>query len=60
MAALPDAEVEFRDRLRSHPQDREECERTKRALASGIWDRLQDYADAKTRVVERIILRALS
>lgn len=50
----------FRDRLRSHPQEREEYERTKRALASGTWDRVQDYADAKTRVVERIVLRALS
>lgn len=50
----------FRDRLRSHPGDLAEYERTKRELASRTWDRVQDYADAKTRVVERIILRALS
>ncbi|MET9629392.1 GrpB family protein [Lentzea sp. NPDC006480] len=50
----------FRDRLRSHPRDREEYERAKRALAARTWDRVQDYADAKTRVVERIILRALA
>ena len=49
----------FRDRLRSHPEDLAEYERTKRELASGTWDRVQDYADAKTRVVERITLRAL-
>ncbi|ANZ43327.1 hypothetical protein BBK82_36765 [Lentzea guizhouensis] len=50
----------FRDRLRTHPADRAEYERTKRALAGQAWDRVQDYADAKTRVVERIILRALA
>lgn len=50
----------FRDRLRGHPEDRAEYERTKRALASETWNRVQDYADAKTRVVERIILRALA
>lgn len=50
----------FRDRLRSHPRDRAEYERTKRALASETWNRVQDYADAKTRVVERITLRALA
>ncbi|HEX7304375.1 GrpB family protein [Lentzea sp.] len=50
----------FRDHLRSDDEAREEYERTKRALAGGSWDRVQDYADAKTRVVERIILRALA
>ncbi|MFI6102180.1 GrpB family protein [Lentzea sp. NPDC051213] len=50
----------FRDRLRSHPGDRAEYEAAKRALAGETWHRGQDYADAKTRVVERIILRALS
>ncbi|WP_434444639.1 GrpB family protein [Lentzea sp. E54] len=49
----------FRDRLRTHPRDREEYERVKRALAGRTWRRVQDYADEKTRVVERIILRAL-
>ncbi len=50
----------FRDRLRSHPEELAEYERTKRALAGETWNRVQDYANAKTRVVERIILRALS
>lgn len=55
-----DRMLAFRDRLRTHPEDREEYERTKRALAGETWNRVQDYADAKTRVVERIILRALA
>ncbi|MFD5826876.1 GrpB family protein [Lentzea sp. NPDC060358] len=50
----------FRDFLRGDDGAREEYERTKRALAGESWDRVQDYADAKTRVVERIILRALA
>ncbi|MEV6714439.1 GrpB family protein [Lentzea sp. NPDC051208] len=54
-----DRMLAFRDRLRAHPEDREEYERTKRELAARTWGRVQDYADAKTRVVERIILRAL-
>ncbi|MFD4636738.1 GrpB family protein [Lentzea sp. NPDC058436] len=54
-----DRMLAFRDRLRSHTSDREEYERTKRELAGRTWARVQDYADAKTRVVERIILRAL-
>lgn len=55
-----DRMLTFRDRLRTHPQDRAEYEAAKRALASQTWQRVQDYADAKTRVVARIILRALS
>jgi GrpB-like predicted nucleotidyltransferase (UPF0157 family) len=55
-----DRMLAFRDRLRTHPRDRVEYEETKRALAGRTWERVQDYADAKTRVVERIILRALS
>jgi GrpB-like predicted nucleotidyltransferase (UPF0157 family) len=54
-----DRMLAFRDRLRTHPEDREEYERAKRELAGRTWERVQDYADAKTRVVERIILRAL-
>lgn len=50
----------FRDRLRDNPADRAEYEAVKRDLAKREWDRVQDYADAKTRVVERITLRALS
>ncbi|GAB2837465.1 GrpB family protein [Lentzea nigeriaca] len=50
----------FRDRLRGNAGDRAEYEAVKRELATRTWDRVQDYADEKTRVVERIILRALS
>ncbi|KOV90170.1 hypothetical protein ADL03_00665 [Nocardia sp. NRRL S-836] len=50
----------FRDRLRAHAGDRAEYERVKRELAGRSWERVQDYADAKTRVVERIVLRALA
>lgn len=48
----------FRDRLRSHADDRAEYEATKRALAARTWVFVQDYADAKSSVVEAIIARA--
>jgi GrpB-like predicted nucleotidyltransferase (UPF0157 family) len=48
----------FRDWLRAHPEDRELYERTKRELASQPWEYTQNYADAKTAVVEEIIARA--
>lgn len=48
----------FRDRLRSYPEDRELYERTKRELAARRWSYVQDYADAKSTVVEKIIARA--
>jgi GrpB-like predicted nucleotidyltransferase (UPF0157 family) len=50
--------VRFRDWLRSDDADRELYERTKRQLASREWTYVQDYADAKTAVVEQIIARA--
>ena len=50
----------FRDWLRSHPDDRVLYERTKRELASREWTYVQNYADAKTEVVEAIIARALA
>jgi len=49
----------FRDWLRDHPDDRERYERTKRRLAAQDWRFVQNYADAKTDVVEEIIARAL-
>jgi GrpB-like predicted nucleotidyltransferase (UPF0157 family) len=55
-----DRMLAFRDRLRGDADDRAEYEAVKRELAAREWDRVQDYADAKTRVVERITLRALS
>ncbi len=48
----------FRDWLRSHPDDRALYERTKRDLAQQDWKYTQNYADAKTEIVEEIIARA--
>jgi GrpB-like predicted nucleotidyltransferase (UPF0157 family) len=48
----------FRDRLRSDPADRERYQRIKRELAQRDWRYVQQYADAKTEVVEEIIARA--
>lgn len=48
----------FRDWLRAHPDDRALYERTKRELAKKNWKYVQNYADAKTAVVEEIIARA--
>ena len=50
--------VRFRDWLRTHDDDRELYERTKRGLAARTWAHVQNYADAKTAVVEAIIARA--
>jgi GrpB-like predicted nucleotidyltransferase (UPF0157 family) len=48
----------FRDRLRGHPEDRDHYQRVKRELAERDWTYVQEYADAKTEVVEGIIARA--
>ena len=48
----------FRDWLRGNAEDRDLYERTKRALAVRQWSDVQDYADAKTAVVEDILARA--
>ena len=48
----------FRDRLRSHAADRDLYARTKQALAQKEWKYVQNYADAKTAVIEEIIARA--
>jgi GrpB-like predicted nucleotidyltransferase (UPF0157 family) len=48
----------FREWLRSNAADRELYERTKRELAQRTWKYVQNYADAKTEVVEEIIARA--
>jgi GrpB-like predicted nucleotidyltransferase (UPF0157 family) len=48
----------FRDWLRSHAADRELYARTKRALARNEWKYMQNYADAKTGVIEEILARA--
>jgi GrpB-like predicted nucleotidyltransferase (UPF0157 family) len=51
-------EVTFRDWLRTHPGDRALYEATKRELAARDWKYVQNYADAKTEVVEQILARA--
>ena len=48
----------FRDCLRRNDADRELYERTKRDLARQTWKYVQNYADAKTSVVEEIVARA--
>jgi GrpB-like predicted nucleotidyltransferase (UPF0157 family) len=48
----------FRDRLRVSAEDRTTYEQTKRALARRTWEQIQDYADAKSDVVRKILARA--
>lgn len=48
----------FRDWLRTNPSDRLLYERTKRELALRDWKYMQNYADAKTAVIEEILARA--
>ncbi len=48
----------LRDRLRENPAERQLYEQTKRELASRTWKYVQDYADAKSEVIEGIISRA--
>jgi GrpB-like predicted nucleotidyltransferase (UPF0157 family) len=48
----------FRDHLRANEADRELYARTKRDLARRDWKYMQNYADAKTEVVEEIVARA--
>jgi len=48
----------FRDWLRCNPADRDLYARTKLALAQKAWEFSQNYADAKTTVIEEIIARA--
>jgi len=50
--------LNFRDWLRSNATDRDLYERTKRDLAEKEWADVQDYADAKTAVIEEILARA--
>jgi GrpB-like predicted nucleotidyltransferase (UPF0157 family) len=53
-----DRMLAFRDRLRTVPEDRQRYEASKRELAARRWRYVQDYADAKSSVVEEIIARA--
>lgn len=58
-AGCPEVErmLRFRDRLRKHAGDRALYEETKRSLASQTWKYVQQYADAKSSVVEAILRR---
>ncbi len=48
----------FRNRLRESESDRELYERTKRELAQREWKFAQNYADAKSAVIDEILARA--
>ncbi len=48
----------FRDWLRTNDSDRLLYARTKRELANNNWKYVQNYADAKTSVVNEILTRA--
>jgi GrpB-like predicted nucleotidyltransferase (UPF0157 family) len=48
----------FRDWLRTHEADRNLYAATKRELSTRDWRYVQDYADAKSEVVEQILARA--
>jgi GrpB-like predicted nucleotidyltransferase (UPF0157 family) len=50
--------LRFRDHLRADQADRELYERVKRQLAGQRWTYVQQYADAKTEVIETIMKRA--
>ena len=48
----------LRNWLRSHASDRHLYEQTRREIARKNWKYGQNYADAKTLVVEEILARA--
>ena len=52
--------VLFRNHLRASEEDRRVYERAKRELAGKPWKYMQDYADAKSAVIEEILARAHS
>jgi GrpB-like predicted nucleotidyltransferase (UPF0157 family) len=54
-----DRMVAFRDWLRQNDADRELYKQAKRELAQREWKCVQNYADAKSAVVEEILSRAL-
>lgn len=50
----------FRDRLRNNGEDRLRYETLKKALATREWPEMNDYARAKTDLVNQITTRALN
>jgi GrpB-like predicted nucleotidyltransferase (UPF0157 family) len=55
-----DRMLAFRDWLRNHEGDRIRYEKAKRTLSRRTWRYIQDYANAKSGVVQEILTRALS
>jgi GrpB-like predicted nucleotidyltransferase (UPF0157 family) len=51
--------LSFRDHVRANAIDRERYAAAKRRLATRHWRHMQDYADAKTEVVEAILRHAV-
>ena len=49
--------LSFRDRLRSNVEERQRYEQTKRELAKREWSDMNDYANAKTEMIESILSR---
>jgi GrpB-like predicted nucleotidyltransferase (UPF0157 family) len=50
--------IRFRDHLRTNAADRDLYATTKRELAAREWKYMQQYADAKTGVIAKIMARA--
>jgi GrpB-like predicted nucleotidyltransferase (UPF0157 family) len=50
--------LRLRDHLLGDAADRERYAAAKRELAARHWRHMQDYADAKSGVIEAILLRA--
>jgi GrpB-like predicted nucleotidyltransferase (UPF0157 family) len=48
----------LRDRLRNDPEERQRYADAKQLLAGRTWKYVQDYADAKSEVIESIIAQA--
>jgi GrpB-like predicted nucleotidyltransferase (UPF0157 family) len=48
----------MRDWMRAHPEDRDRYAAVKRSLAARTWTYVQNYADAKSDIVEEILARA--
>jgi GrpB-like predicted nucleotidyltransferase (UPF0157 family) len=55
-----DRMLAFRDWLRTHDDDRAVYQAAKQALAAKVWRHTQNYADAKSDVVEAIIAKAMA
>ena len=50
----------FRDWLRNNPDDKMLYQRKKADLADKIWKHTQNYADAKTEIIQEIMAKAES